>query len=351
MNTASLTPDYTQNFDTLLYRVRPGDSLSKILYRYHTGLNEAQLSLLIEQVQADNPLITNPDRIKPDQLIRLKIPQQYCAAPMPNYRLPTIRTDSQHWVSELERTWDRSTREERDMLSTLLPAFIGLGSAKMSMIDTTFSTNAPLMREMTSNYEAYKAGRKTKGQYDYQRRKLVHRLTTNLGPTNLILNGGQRPTEVLRISRSKGIAPTAPIETQLRRMQGTAKVAKAGGVLLTGVSLGIACHQIGSATTQREKNDILVESAGGLVGGILYAVGASVAVMLLATPVGWVGGLVIGLGAAATGYASGKGVLKLYDVTGAKIDFAKQSGIGALCSPAQKIGRAPSFSSSTLSVL
>lgn len=203
MNTASVTPDYTQNFDTLLYRVRPGDSLSKILYRYHTGVNKAQLSLLIQQVQADNPFITDPDRIKPDQLISLKIPQQYCSAPTPGRRLPTIRTESQHWVSELEHTWDKSTREERDLLSTLLPAFIGLGSAKMSMIDTTFSTNAPLLREMAGNYEAYKAGRKSKGQYDYQRRKLVGQLTTNLGPTNLILNGGQKPTEVLRISKTK----------------------------------------------------------------------------------------------------------------------------------------------------
>ncbi|MCK0162746.1 hypothetical protein [Marinobacter sp. S6332] len=48
-------------------------------------------------------------------------------------------------------------------MSTLLPALIGLGSAKMSMIDTTFSTNAPLMREMVTNHENYKAGEKAKG--------------------------------------------------------------------------------------------------------------------------------------------------------------------------------------------
>ncbi|MBK1851616.1 LysM peptidoglycan-binding domain-containing protein [Marinobacter sp. 1-4A] len=351
MSTAAFATSYTQNFDTLLYRVRSGDSLSKILYRYHAGLNDEQLSLLIQQVQADNPSIINPDLIKPDQLIRLKIPQQYCAAPRPNHHLLTVRTDNQYWVPELERTWNRSTREERDLMSTLLPALIGLGSAKMSMIDTTFSTNAPLMREMVTNHENYKAGEKTKGQYDYQRRKLVAQLTTNLGPTNLILNGTQRPTEVLRISRSKGIAPTAPIETEFRRMQRAARIAKSGGVLLTGVSLGVACHQIANASTQRQKNDILVESAGGLVGGILYAIGTSVALVLIASPVGWVGGLAIGLGAAVTGYATGQGVLKLYDATGAKIDFAKQSGIGALCSSARKAGFVPSFSSSTLSVL
>ena len=157
----------------------------------------------------------------------------------------------------------------------------------------------------------------------------------------------------LRISRKKGTAPTEPIESQLRAMQRTAKLAKAGGVLLTGVSLGIACNQIGSATTQREKNNILVESAGGLIGGLVYGFGSALAVALMPTPIGWVGALVIVLGGAITGYGAGRTTLTLYDLNGAKVDFTKLSGIGAICSAssARKIGHMPSFSSSTLSVL
>lgn len=351
MSDALQTPDYTQNFDTLLYRVRPGDSLSRILQRYHTGLNDVQLSKLSQQVQADNPALTDPDRMRPDQLISLKIPQQYCAAPLPNYHLPTVRTDSLHWVPELERTWDRSTREERDLLSALLPAFIGLGSAKMSMIDTTFATNAPLLREMVGNYEDYKAGQKTKGQYDYQRQKLVSRLTTNLGPTNLILNGGQKPTEVLRISNSKGTVPTAPLQTQIQKMTRAASVAKAGGVALTAVSLSVACHQIGQASTQKEKNEILVESSAGLIGGLVFGLSASAAVLIMATPVGWVGAFAIGAGSALSGYTSGKLGLSIYDTMGNKIDFAAMTGVDRRCIPTANRRGVPKLSNSTLSVL
>lgn len=351
MSTAAFATSYTQNFDTLLYRVRSGDSLSKILYRYHAGLNDAQLSLLIQQVQADNPTIINPDLIKPDQLIRLKIPQQYCAAPRPNHHLLTVRIDNQYWVPELERTWNRSTREERDLMSALLPALIGLGSAKMSMIDTTFSTNAPLMREMVTNHENYKAGEKTKGQYDYQRRKLVAQLTTNLGPTNLILNGTQRPTEVLRISRSKGVTPTINIKASIKKMQGAASHAKTGGILLTGVSLGLACNQIANARTQRDKNDILVETAGGVFGGLVFSLGASLVLLAMTTPVGWVGGLVIGFGGVAAGYAGGRTGVALYNLSGAKVDIVSKVGVGTLCSVAQKHGRKSLLSDSSLSIL
>lgn len=332
MTTGSVAPSYTQNFDTLLYRVRPGDSLSRILYRYHTGLSESQLPLLIQQVKADNPSITNPDRIKPDQLISLKIPEQYCAAPTPSHRLPTLRTDSQQWMSELERTWDRSTREERDLLSTLLPAFIGLGSAKMSMIDTAFSTNAPLMREMASNYEAYKAGQKTKGQYDYQRRKLVHRLTTNLGPTNLILNGGQRPTEILRISSNRGTVPTAPLEAQTKKMLRAAKLAKIGGVVLTGVSLGLACHEIANAKSRHDKNEIFVEAGGAAIGGIAYGIGTTAVLLLVSGPVGWVAALAIGAGSVIAGVGGGYVSKKFYNTQGNSYDFAGVTGATNICS-------------------
>lgn len=264
-----------------------------------------------------------------------------CAAPLPNYHLPTIRTENQQWVSELEHTWDRSTREERDLLSALLPAFIGLGSAKMSMIDTTFSTNAPLMREMVNNYEDYKAGRRTKGQYDYQRRKLVNRLTGNLGPTNLLLNGGQRPTEVLRISNSKGIAPTAPIEAQSKKMLSAARLAKTGGVVLTGVSLGLACHEIAGAKSLREKNEIFVETGGAVIGGIAYGIGTTAVLLLVAGPVGWVAALAIGAGSVVAGYAGSYVSKKFYNAQGNSYDFVGATGVNNTCSVSPNQSRRP----------
>ncbi|MCH8499622.1 MAG: LysM peptidoglycan-binding domain-containing protein [Marinobacter sp.] len=345
------TPDYSQHYDTLLYRVKPGDTLHGILKRYHRGISEQALIPLVQQVQADNPKITNPDFILPDQLIKLIIPQQYCSAPTPCHRLETIRSEDTQWVDELEEIWTHSTREERGLFASLLPAVIGLGTAKMSLVDTTFSKNTPILQELLLNFEQYKSGQKTNGQYGYHRRKLLNQLANNLGPTNAILNGRQQPNEVLRISRKKGTTPTANIEAQLKKMQNTARVAKGGGILLTGVSLSVACHQIANATTQREKNDILVEAGGGLIGGAIFSIGASLALLMVPTPIGWVGGLVVAVGSALSGFAIGKASVAFYDHRGAKIDWADRTGIERICSRPVSVDHNRLLSSAALSIL
>lgn len=322
---------HAQSFDTLLYRVRPGDTLTKILKRYHGATDGKQLGALITQVQADNPGLNNPDLIKPDQLIRLNIPQQYCPAPIPWQYLYTIRTEERQWLDFLESSWNNSTKEERTLMAYLLPAFIGAGSAKLSALETTFTSNQPLLAAMVDNYQDYKAGTKTKGQYDYQRRKLVTTLTDNLGPTSIVVNGNQAPSEVLRISRTRGTVPTAPIEQQLHKLKSTASIAKGGGLVLTGVSLGIACNDIAQAKTVREKNEVFVEASGGVIGGVVYGIGAGLAVGLMATPVGWVGALLIGAGSLVAGAGGGAIAKKLYDISGNKVDFVGMTGVDRVC--------------------
>lgn len=351
MNQILSTPDYAQHYDTLLYRVKPGDTLHGILKRYHHGISEQALLPLVRQVQADNPRITNPDFILPDQLISLTIPQQYCSVPTPHHRLETIRAEDTQWIEELEQTWTHSTREERDIMSILLPATIGLGSASMSTVNTTFKNSVPLLHGMVGNYEQYKAGQVRKGQYDYRRQRMVNQVTARLGPTSLLLNGRKAPSEVLRISRKKGTTPTANIEAQIKKMQKTIRTARGGGVLLTGVSLGIACNQIANASSQHEKNEVFVETAGGVVAGVIFSLGASITLLAMATPVGWVGGLVIGVGSAVAGYVGGKAGLTLYDITGKKVDFVSSLSIDAACSANRPARRTSILSDSALSML
>ncbi|WP_404364568.1 hypothetical protein [Marinobacter sp.] len=333
MDLAGKSPSYTQNFDTLLYRVRPADTLIKTLKRYHPFLKQNELSELIAQVLKDNPAIQNPDHIWPDQLIRLRIPQNYCGAPSPFNDLFTVRTDSQRWVTSLEQDWSSSTPQERSFMSMLMPVMIAAGSTKATMLQTTFQTNTPLLVEMIENYESYKIKGKTKGQYDYRRAQLVDKFTRKLGPTNLILNGTAPPTEVLRISRVKGTTPVHSIESQISRMKGVSSLAKSGGVALSLVGLGMACGQIGAAKTRHEKNEILLESGSSLIAGVTYGIGASVAVALFATPVGWVAGLIIGAGSVAAGYFAGSGAKALYNASGDKIDFVKNLNVDFVCRP------------------
>lgn len=232
---------------------------------------------------------------------------------------------------------------------------LGSGGAKLTMIENTFKTNSPILVEMVENYESYKRGQASKGQYDYRRSKLMSQLTGNLGPTNLLLNGTTTPSEVLRISRTKGTAPTQPLAQQLNKMNRIAKAASHGGVVLSVVGLGITCHEIANAKSQKEKNEILVEGAGGLLSGMFYGVATGIGIALMATPVGWVGALVIGVGSVAVGYGGSKGAKILYDMYGKKIDFASKTGVGTLCSANRSANVNPShrkhLSDNALSVL
>src|SRR5690606_12710444 len=132
------------------------------------------------------------------QLIKLDVPLQYCPAPAGYpYYTPILGLDKD-WFPALNRHWKTSRPKERSLFSLLAPVMLGSGSAKLSMIDTTFKTNSPLLAEMVDNYETYKRGQITKNQYNYRRSKLMSQLTANLGPTHLLLNGTRTPAEVLR---------------------------------------------------------------------------------------------------------------------------------------------------------
>lgn len=322
----------SQTLDTIAYQVKPGDSLSAIIKRYYGTLPLTERQALIRQVQAANPGIKNPNLLHPNQLIKLDVPQQYCAAP-PGYPYSTpILGLGNEWFPAQDRHWKTSSPKERDLFSLLAPVMLGSGTAKLSMIDTTFKTNSPLLAEVVDNYETYKRGQITKGQYDYRRSKLMSQLTTNLGPTNLLLNGTHAPTEVLRISRTKGTAPTQPITQKINQMGQLSRAASKGGVALSVVGLGIACHQIAHAQSQQKKNEILVESVGGLVGGVFYGLAAGVGIALMATPIGWVAALAIGLGSVAASYGGSRALRRLYDTRGRHIDFASKSGVASACS-------------------
>src|SRR5690625_7868474 len=81
------------------------------------------------------------------------------------------------------------------------------------------------------------------------------------------------------------------------------------------------------------QNDILVESGGSLIGGLAFGFGAGIGLALMATPVGWVGALVIGAGGALTGYAAGRRAKTLYDLSGREIDLVEKLGVSHLCTP------------------
>ncbi len=314
------------NTDTIFYHVRPGDNLGKIINRYHGFVTTPQREAIISQIKIDNPGLKNPNKIYPNQLLQLSIPPQYCSITSHQGSTPVLQIDKE-LIKPLQSQWQRSNPQEKKLLSTLTPIMLGTGYASTTMLNKTFTANTPLLTEMAQNYDDYRAGTITKGQYDYRRKKLVSNIKARIGPLGKILSGTRTQSEVLRISKTKGRTPTQNITRQIGRMNQLAKHAARGGVVLSAVSLGLACNDIANTTDTHKKNKILVESVGGVFGGAATAV----VIMLMFTPVGWVAALAVGTAGALGGYAAGKGMGQWYDTYGRKVDIASATGISQLC--------------------
>jgi len=317
------------NNDTIFYQVKSGDNLSTIIKRYHGNISSQQQKSILKKILVDNPEIKNPNVIYPGQVFVMDIPQHYCAVPgLP--KAPVIQTDEQV-AKVLKQILQKTTPQENGLFSAIAPIMLGTGSSSIMMIDQTFKSNAPLVSEMAENYNDYKVDKLTKGQYDYRRKTLLNRLKVKLGPTNFLLNGSKSPNEVLRISRKKGSVPTQTMTQQINRMGTLSKLASSGGVVLSVAGLGVACHQIANTDDQLQKNEILVESLGGVVGGAAYGMVATLTVMLMATPVGWTAALVIGIGSVVSSYGAGQLTKNYYLANGAHIDLASATKVNELC--------------------
>ncbi len=314
--------------DSIFYQVQVGDSLSKIIRRYYGVLPLSRQSSIIETILLENPEIKNPDRIYPGQVLLMDVPIQYCEPG--DIHTPVIEADNDT-VKTLKENLQNTTPQERNMISHLAPIMIGTGSANLSMIEYTFKTNAPLISEIAESYNNYKNGQITKGQYDYQRRKNISRLKQKLGPTKLAINHKKPLNEILRISRKKTTSPVHVLNNQTKQMTQLSRLAAKGGTVLSVVGLGVACYDIAHTDNQQQKNEILVENIGSLAGGLLYGTAVTTALILMATPVGWIAALVIGAGGILASYTAGQAAKKLYSSYGSTIDLVSAAKLNGIC--------------------
>lgn len=319
----------SSDYETIFYHVRPGDSLSKLIRRYYGQVSLQQQNEIIKRIQVENPEIKNPNLIYPGQSLVFDIPEQKGTLP-PTIK-PVIVKGVKDEIKALQDCWKTATEQEKELLSTLIPVMMGTGSASLSMLDTAFKTNSPLVAEMVDNFNNYKAGKISKGQYDYQRQKLLAKLKAKLGPLNRILNGNRPANEVLRISRSKGSSPVEPMTKQFNKMARLSKYASRGGIVLSAASLGLACNDIANTDDRKKKNEILFETVGNVGGGVIYGFGSVLILGLMATPVGWVGALIVGIGGAAFSYGSGKMATSIYSLYGNNVDIVNTLHIDSIC--------------------
>lgn len=314
------------DLNTVIYQVSPGDNLSRIIQRYYGNISPQKQKSLIQQIMLDNPNIKQAHLIYSGQQLQLNVPSLYAPYPAPvitEVDSPTLKT--------LSDNLEQAPPAEKKLQSALAPILLGSGATGMTLIKQTFSSNTPLLSEIADNYNAYKADNISKGQYDYRRKKMIQQLNTRLGPLQRLLNGHQPLGEVLRISRKKDTAPNHVIHQQAKQMSTLAKAASRGSVVLSAVGLGVACHQMANTDNAQKKNEIMVESLGGLAGGIAYGLATGVSLLFIATPVGWVAALALGVGSVAVSYGSGLFAKHLYTTGGSHIDIATLTHANELC--------------------
>ena len=317
-----------QQLDTIIYHVRAGDSLSRIISNYYGSVSLQKRQAIVAQIQNDNPKVTNPHQIMPNQLLLIDIPPQYCAAHFEERLIQPLNI-SKKQLKPLQQQWNKAAPTEQQRLATLTPLMLGASQATMGTLKSVLASNTQHLQTLIKNYEAKKAGKLSKGQYDYARQQAIKKFEAKLGPVRHLLNRNQSLRQVLRISRKKGRTPTGNISQQVQRMSNLSKLAAGGGVILTGLSLKMACDAVGQADAQQQKNEIFVETLGGMFAGGAY--GVAVYVIFAATPVGWVTALVLATGSVAYGSLGKRLGRGLYNLSGQKVDLVSVTGVSHLC--------------------
>lgn len=133
-------------------------------------------------------------------------------------------------------------------------------------------------------------------------------------PLTVQQRAGQRP-------RAGGVPYDANIQRQVGRLRGLAKAAGAGGILLGGVGVTAACYQIAHTVSQKEKNEIFVDTIvnTSASAGLGFVVGA----FIVSNPIGWGTAVVLALGSAVISFSLGKVAATAYSTTWMRLISSK----------------------------
>ncbi|WP_253664332.1 LysM domain-containing protein [Vibrio sp. Y20_XG_PY13] len=321
-----------------IYSVKPGDTLTRIIWKfYHFKFETDGYNFALAQIKKDNPKISDPNSIKSGQSIYLRKLNSSDAKQSEFFSKTII---SAHDQAQFESTMKSMSQNEKEAFWALSwlddnwgPASAGIGATFASMgalLGDSEKGNVAELKKLDGLYRDYKSGTFSKGQYDYRRKKLLENVAKNLGPTEKLLFNGKKAREAMRISKNGGVMTTAALQKNTERLAKLSKVAAKGGTVLTAVNIGIACDQIARADSNAKKNEILVETAASTVVGL--AGGAVISLVVMATPVGWIGAIALGVVSASASYASGKVVADKYKELYSDIDLVGKTKVGEVCS-------------------
>jgi len=313
--------------------VAPGETLWGVTQGYYGTGSAHGTQAAIQHVLSWNPQIQDPAMIHPGDLIHIRTP--LVSVGLPAHLDAGASSVVLHQTREIMTAWDGIPRGERQAIASMGPVLelAGLGlvgaGGGLTSFELLVKTNAPTLQAIVEKYEDYRAGRVTRGQYDYFRRKSLAEFRRRFGQATKLLFGRRSANVVLRMKPGGGAAATGPMLAEIKRLRGLGRAVSRGGVVLSVVGLGVACAQIAQTTDVHEKNVIAVEAISGAAIG--SGAGVVAGLFLAATPVGWGVALVVGLGSAAAGYFGGELAGYVYRATGEPVKVVSALGIDRVC--------------------
>lgn len=315
----------SQDQDVFFHHVSAGDSLSKIISEYFPD-SPTDMDLHLQQILADNPDITNPDLIKPGQLLVLR-------APAHNMCLSPINQKEAGYVKDLWMTMDSKTQtavKDTSVWYNSLSLGLAGGGASLFTLDNSLKSNMALLNGIPDAYHDYKSGKLTKYQFDKLRQAKLDQYTRNLGPAiDKIVHGEESIRNNFKLSPGRSLNATKNMTQHMDKLAKISKVASRGSVVLTGVGLAASCYQISQTESQTEKNEIAVKTLASTGAGL--ALGTVASILLVGTPVGWGIILAVGTASAVASWGIGEFSGDLYKTNASHVDIVSKLGINKVC--------------------
>ena len=343
----------------MLYRVQPGDTLSKIIAdHYGVHYQDPRYQSIEASLLHFNDTLTDPNLIHPNQLLWLMplTPDNAMAmCPAPSNKPSTGRFDPsmiadsglRHWLmssgqttygeyaARMQRLMPTATKEQEAFWALAwLDENYGVTSVAATAGFNSFGglvsqAHNAFIVEVKHLVLQYKRGELTKGAYDGRRAKALKTYANKLGPFERLLFKGKTAREAIRITRSKAMPATGLIDAHLERLSGMAKFASRGGTVLAFAGVGVGCYQIANSNSRHKKNETIAETVGSTIAGSVTGVGLTI--LLASNPVGWGVALVLGSAAAITSYGAGKAAAYGYNRFGQEADLVGITRVDQLC--------------------
>jgi len=323
MENAFVLPVKSQNL--IFHHVQSGDTLSGIISQYHTDTT-SKMSVLLQQVLADNPNITNADHIHVGQLVAIRtvVPQMCMGAIEPS------------GVSEIKQLWNLMDTISQDNIkqtsgiyNTLSLGMSGTGTALFTL-EHTLKSNMGALNGIPDDYAKYKRKEITKYQFDKLRSQKLNSYAHRIGPgIESLIYGEGEIKEAFKLTPGRAIDATKPMVHHLNALKTIGHAAEKGGFLLMGLGLVASCFEIAETESLPEKNEIAVKTLTstfiGVAGGYLLGI------YLVATPMGWFTALGWGLISAGVSMGLGEKAGSYYKSNFTDINVINALGISRVC--------------------